>query len=59
MDRDKDLSAVLLSDLCGKRSVKVQTALGRELTYIQSWKKLIVVKKEVRVLSGETNTNLK
>ena len=29
MDRNKDLSVVLLSDPCEERSVQVQTVLGR------------------------------
>ena len=29
MDRNKDLSVVLLSDSCEERSVQVQTVLGR------------------------------
>ena len=44
MDRNKDLSFVLLSNPCEERSMQVQTVL--DLTYIQSRKKLIVVKKE-------------
>ena len=56
-DRNKDLSFVFLSNPCEERSMQVQTVL--DLTYIQSRKKLIVVKKEALMRSGKTKIDLK
>ena len=56
MDRNKDLSVVSLSDPYNKRSVQLQKVL---LTYIESRKKLIIVKKETFILYEKTKNDLK
>ena len=58
MDRIKDLSVVLLSDLVRKDRCKCKQYLV-ELACIQSRKKLTVVKKEALIQKGYTKTNLK